>query len=57
MEKIIESVKKFFSTKTIAYFIAIGISVLAIIFSIIYLATFKDAIGNNADGMVQESAG
>lgn len=57
MEKIIASVKKFFSTKTIAYFIAIGISVLAIIFSIIYLATFKDAIGNNADGMVPESAG
>ena len=57
MEKFLESVKKFLSTKTIAYYIAVGISFLALVFSIVYLATYQGANGNNADGMVPESVG
>ena len=57
MEKFLESVKKFLSTKTIAYYLAVGISFLALVFSIVYLSTYQGAIGNNADGMVPESVG
>ena len=52
-----ESIKKFFSTKTVAYYIAMGVALMALVFGFIYMATYKSAIGNNADGMVPESVG
>ncbi|MCQ2086767.1 MAG: hypothetical protein MJZ37_01640 [Bacilli bacterium] len=52
-----ESIKKFFANKTVAYYIAICDAVLALVLGIIYVATMKTAIGNNAAGNVPESVG
>lgn len=52
-----ESIKKFFSNKTVAYYIAVCDAILALVIGIVYMATYKSAIGNNAAGMVPESVG
>jgi len=49
--------KKFFENKSLAYWIAVADTALAIILGIIYMATYKNAIGNNAAGNVPESVG
>ena len=52
-----ESIKKFFANKTVAYYIAVCDAILALVIGIVYMATYKGAIGNNAAGMVPESVG
>ncbi len=47
--------KKFLQNKTFAYWIAAGVALVSLIFSIIYVATYKDAIGNNGVGYAPES--
>lgn len=49
--------KNFIKNKSIGYFIAVADAILALVLGIIYLATFKGAIGNNAAGAVPESIG
>lgn len=48
---------KFFKNKSIGYWIAVADTVLALIIGIVYMATYKGAIGNNAAGNVPESVG
>lgn len=49
--------KKFLENKTVAYYLAIVDAFLALVFGIVYMATYSVAIGNNAAGMVPESVG
>ena len=48
---------KFIKNKSIGYWIAAADAVLALLLGIIYFATYKTAIGNNAAGQVPETVG
>lgn len=48
---------KFIKNKSVGYFIAIADAVLALVLAIIYMATYKSAIGNNAGGQLPETVG
>ena len=52
-----ENIKKFFSNKSVGYWIAAADALLALILAIVYTATYKSAIGNNAGGQLPETVG
>ena len=52
-----EKIMKFIKNKSIGYWIAAADAVLALLLGIIYFATYKTAIGNNAAGQVPETVG
>lgn len=49
--------KKFIENKSIGYWIAVADAFLALFLGIFYIATYKQAIGNNAAGNVPETVG
>ena len=49
--------KKFFANKSIGYFIAAGIGLLALLTAIIFFATYKGNMGNYASGVAPETIG
>ena len=53
MKKIID----FFKNKSVGYWIACADAILALVLGIVYFATYKTAIGNNANGQVPETVG
>lgn len=48
---------KFIKNKSVGYFIAAADALLALVLAIIYMATYKGAIGNNAGGQLPETVG
>lgn len=51
------NMEKFFKNKAFGYYLIVAEAVLALVFGLIYMATFQGAIGNNASGNVPESVG
>lgn len=49
--------KKLFANKTVAYFVAAGIALLALLTAIIFFATYKGNMGNYAAGLAPETIG
>ena len=47
----------FIKNKSVGYWIAVADAVLALVLGIIYFATYKTAIGNNAGGQIPETVG
>ncbi len=52
-----EKIKEFFKNKTVGYYIAIADAVLALVLAIIYFATYKTAMANNAAANIPETIG
>lgn len=52
-----EKIKEFLKNKSIGYYIAVADAILALIFGIIYFATYSVAIGDNANGHLPETVG
>jgi len=50
-------IKKFLANKSIGYFIAAGIGLLALLTAIIFFATYKGNMGNYASGVAPETIG
>ena len=57
MKNFLDSMKNFFKSKSVGYYISAVGCLLAFVFAIVYMATYKTAIGNNASGFVPESVG
>lgn len=53
MKKIMD----FFKNKSVGYWIACADAILALVLAIVYFATYKTAIGNNASGNLPETVG
>lgn len=52
-----EKIKKFFANKSVGYWIACADAILALVLAVVYTATYKGAIGNNAGGQTPETVG
>ena len=57
MKNFLDKMKNFFKNKSIGYYISAAGCLLAFVFAIVYMATYEQAIGNNASGFVPESVG
>ena len=52
-----EKIKEFFKNKAIGYYLAVANIVLALVLAIVFFATYKGAMANNAASLVPETIG